>query len=246
MSGNIETSLADGIRTIRIKKESDLNPLDIETLQEIRTELQKQVAVTIITGSERAFSAGANITGFKGRKGEEAYELSMIGHSVMDYIASYPAPVIAAVNGYALGGGFELALSCDLRIVGKKTKMGLTELNIGIIPGWGGTQRMKALCGEELAFFLISTSRIMSGEEANSYGLVLEVAEDPYARAMEIARILVTKASNTLEYVKKLVRTEPGEMFEEEMTLFGKAFDNENSREGVAAFLEKRKPTFNK
>lgn len=245
MGSNIETTLVDGIRTIRIKKESDLNPLDTETLEEIRTEMEKETAVTIIKGSSRAFSAGANISKFKGRKGEEAYELSRIGHSVMDYISEYPAPVIAAVNGYALGGGFELALACDLRIAGKDSKMGLTELNIGIIPGWGGTQRMKILCGEELAFFLISTSKVMTGEEALRYGLILEVAEDPYARAMEIAKILVTKASNTLEYVKKLVRTEPNDMFEEEMTLFGKAFENENSKEGVAAFLEKRKPSFN-
>lgn len=244
MAANIESSIEGGVRTIRIKKESDLNPLDLETLEEIKAEMEREIAITVLTGSARAFSAGANINKFKGLNGAESYALSRTGHSVMDFISGYGAPVIAAVNGYALGGGFELALACDLRIVGKNSKLGLTELNIGIIPGWGGTQRMRKLCGEELAFFLITTSKIMTGEEAHSYGLVLEVSENPYERAMEIAMILASKAPNTLEYVKKLVRTEPGSRFEEEMTFFGKAFDNENSREGVSAFLEKRKPSF--
>lgn len=244
MAANIESSVEGGVRTIRIKKESDLNPLDLETLEEIKAEMEKQVFITVLTGSPRAFSAGANINKFKGLSGEEAYALSRTGHSVMDFISEYGAPVIAAINGYALGGGCELALACDLRIAGKNTKMGLTELNIGIIPGWGGTQRLKKLCGEELAFFLISTSKVMTGEEAHEYGLVLEIAENPYERAIEIAKVLATKASNTLGYVKKLVRTEADSMFEEEMTMFGKSFDNENSKEGVAAFLEKRKPSF--
>lgn len=244
MPGNIVTTEEDGIRIIRIKKESDLNPLDIETLQEIQQELTTKKTVTIITGSSRAFSAGANIGKFKGLKGEEAYALSRIGHDVMDYISSYSSPVIAAISGYALGGGMELALACDIRIAAKTAKLGLTELNIGIIPGWGGTQRMTRLCGEQQALFLIATSSIMSGEEALAHHLVLEAVDEPFQRALEIAKILKAKAPNTLEYVKKLVRTEPDDLFEEEKTLFGKSFDNPNSSEGVAAFLEKRKPVF--
>ena len=144
----------DGIRTIRIKRKSDLNPLDLETLKEIRTSMSEKPMITIITGSERAFSAGADIKNFAGLKETVAYSFSREGHAVMNFISSYEAPVIASIKGYALGGGFELALACDFRIATGSAKLGLTELNIGIIPGWGAHKDSRNLSESKMPFTL--------------------------------------------------------------------------------------------
>ena len=236
----------DGIRTIRIKRKSDLNPLDLETLKEIRTSMSEKPMITIITGSEKAFSAGADIKNFAGLKETVAYSFSREGHSVMDFISSYEAPVIASIKRYALGGGFELALACDFRIATGSAKLGLTELNIGIIPGWGGTQRLKELVGEQNAFYLIGTSKVLTGEEALHYGILLQVSDNPDQSSRELALALSQKSSFTLKAVKSLVRSSSTESYDEEKQLFGMAFSNPDSREGVQAFLEKRKPVFNK
>ena len=236
----------DGLRTIRIKRKSDLNPLDLETLKEIRSSMSEKPMITIITGSERAFSAGADIKNFAGLKETVAYSFSREGHAIMDFISSYEAPVIASIKGYALGGGFELALACDFRIATGSAKLGLTELNIGIIPGWGGTQRLKELVGEQNAFYLIGTSKVLTGEEALRYGILLQVSDNPDQSSRELALALSQKSSFTLKAVKSLVRSRPTESYDEEMQLFGMAFSNPDSKEGVQAFLEKRKPAFNK
>jgi enoyl-CoA hydratase/carnithine racemase len=243
---NIVAMEEDRIRIIRIQRKSDLNPLDLQTLNEIRASMSERRMITVITGSERAFSAGADIKNFVGLKENVAYSFSREGHSVMNFISSYEAPVIASIRGYALGGGFELALACDFRIATGNAKLGLTELNIGIIPGWGGTQRLKELVGEQNAFYLIGTSKILTGEEAMRYGIVLQVSEDPDQNSRDLALTLSQKSSFALKALKSLIRSRPNECYEEEKQLFGMAFSNPDSREGVQAFLEKRKPVFNK
>jgi enoyl-CoA hydratase/carnithine racemase len=243
---NIVVREEDGIRTIRIQKKSDLNPLDLQTLKEIMSSMSEKPMITIITGSERAFSAGADIKNFSGLKETVAYSFSREGHTVMNFISSYQAPVIASIRGYALGGGFELALACDFRIATPSAKLGLTELNIGIIPGWGGTQRLRDLVGEQKALYLIATSKVLSGEEALRYGILLQVSENPDQDSRELALALRQKSSFTLKAVKSLVRSKPTEGYDEEKQLFGMAFSNPDSREGVQAFLEKRKPVFNR
>jgi|YelNatPaOPRAMG01_1025707.scaffolds.fasta_scaffold00236_44 enoyl-CoA hydratase/carnithine racemase len=243
---NIVVREEDGIRTIRIQKKSDLNPLDLQTLKEIMSSMSEKPMITIITGSERAFSAGADIKNFSGLKETVAYSFSREGHTVMNFISSYQAPVIASIRGYALGGGFELALACDFRIATPSAKLGLTELNIGIIPGWGGTQRLRELVGEQKALYLIATSKVLSGEEALRYGILLQVSENPDQDSRELALALRQKSSFTLKAVKSLVRSKPTEGYDEEKQLFGMAFSNPDSREGVQAFLEKRKPVFNR
>ena len=242
---NIVVKEEDGIRMIRIKRKSDLNPLDLPALAEIRASMSEKTMITVITGSERAFSAGADIKNFAGLKESVAYSFSREGHSVMNFIASYEAPVIASIRGYALGGGFELALSCDFRIASGNAKMGLTELNIGLIPGWGGTQRLKELVGEQAAFYLIGTSTVMTAEEALRYGIVLQISDNPDQSSIDLALRLREKSAFTLKAVKSLIRSKPTEMYEEEKQLFGMAFGYTDSKEGVQAFLEKRKPAFN-
>ncbi len=234
------------IRTITLSGKSDLNPLNIEMLEEIRSCLSQDVQITIIRGSKRAFSAGADIRNFQGLTPEKAYSFSRKGHAVMNYIAGYGAPVIAAIDGFALGGGFELALACDIRIASKGARLGLTELNIGVIPGWGGTQRMISITGEQIASYLIWSSRVMEAEEAKRYGFLFEVVEDAYASSVELARQLAEKDPSTLAFVKNLVRKKSDEKYLDEMDLFAKSFTLESSKEGVEAFLNKRKPVFRK
>lgn len=241
---NIKSELNDGIRIIQISRPSELNPLDIETLEEIEACLKSGSHITIIRGSTRAFSAGADIKNFKNLAPEVAYSFARTGHRIYNYIAAYDLPVIAAMNGYALGGGFELSLACDFRIGAPDSKIGLTELNLGIIPGWGGTQRLKALVGEQFALYMIATSRILNADEALSHGILLQKSENPFESALELARTLKEKSRKTLKFIKSLVRTVPDEMFEEEMTLFGRSFEGRNSSEGVEAFLQKKKPVF--
>ncbi len=240
----VTTEWKNGIGIIRIERENKLNPLDVELLREVMDAVRSEDGVKIIVGSERAFSAGANIKKFVGMDGPTAHEMAMIGHDIMDGIASYPFPVIAAIHGYALGGGFELALACDIRVVEKTTKMGLTESNLGILPGWGGTQRLRELCGEEMAFYLIGTGKTVTGEEAHRLGIAAFTADNPLERAMEIATEFSKKSDLSLGLIKKLIRTRRTSVFDEEMESFGKVFDGEDSKEGVKAFLEKREPSF--
>lgn len=234
----------NNVGIIRIERENKLNPLDIDILKKILDAVRSGEGVKIITGSEKAFSAGANIKNFVSMDGATAHEMSMIGHDIMDAISSHDYPVIAAINGYALGGGFELALACDIRVVRKDAKLGLTESNIGILPGWGGTQRLKRLCGEEMALYMIGAGKIISGEEAHKLGIAAFVSDDPLNQAMEIAAEFSKKSPLSISLIKKLVRTRRDKLFDEEMENFGKVFDGEDSSEGIKAFLEKREPEF--
>lgn len=243
-STNISSEERDGIRVITIRKENKLNPLDVQTLEDIAGTLSKKPLVTVIKGSERAFSAGANIKEFQSLKPEEAYHFAVRGQIALDYIASYERPVIAAIRGFALGGGFELSLACDIRICSPDTRMGLPEVTLGILPGWGGTQRLRRIIGETRAFDLASTGRTIDAMEAKSLGIVNEVSERPEEDAIEIAKSYAKSALVSVGIIKSLIRGKEFDLFDSEKEAFGKIFETEDSREGVRAFLEKRKPSF--
>ncbi len=243
-SANISSEERDGIRIITIRKENKLNPLDVQTLEDIAGALSDKLLVTVIKGSERAFSAGANIKEFQSLKPAEAYHFAVRGQIALDYIASYERPVIAAIRGFALGGGFELSLACDIRICSPDTRMGLPEVTLGILPGWGGTQRLRRIVGETRAFDLATTGRTIDAGEAKALGIVSEVSEKPEEDAIERAKTYAKSALVSVGMIKSLVRGKEFDLFDSEKEAFGKIFETEDSREGVRAFLEKRKPSF--
>lgn len=243
-SKNILVKEEDGIRIISITKENPLNPLDVETLEDIAAALKESPMVTVIRGSSRSFSAGANVKVFQGLKPKDAYHFATRGQMALDFIATYERPVIASIRGFALGGGFELALACDLRICSPDTKLGLPEVTLGILPGWGGTQRLRRIVGETRAFEIISSGRMMNADEAFSLGIVNEIAEDPDLIAKQRALVYASSALKSVAMIKELVRGNRFDMFERERECFGIAFETEDSAEGVNAFLQKRKPAF--
>ena len=245
MSESVKYEEDGGIGIVAIKLESELNPLDVETLEEVRKTIREsKKRAIVLKGSDRAFSAGANITKFTDLTPQKAYEFALRGHDVMDAIASYPGIVIAAIKGYALGGGFELALSCDFRVCDPKAKMGLPEVNLGIIPGWGGTQRLKEIVGVTRALEIAGSGRYVSAEEALSLGIVSSVVDDPFAKAVEMAKGFAQKAPISIARIKELVRGKPSPLMKYEQEQFAAMFQTADSAEGVKAFREKRKPEF--
>jgi len=245
MYKNLKIEDEEKIRTIFISTDSPYNPLTLGVLKEIEEAIRSSTnRVIVITGSGKAFSAGANIKDFLNMSAQIAYEFSREGHSVMNYIANYPRPVIAAIHGFALGGGFELALACDIRIAHPDTKMGLPEITLGILPGFGGTQRLRKFVGVTRAFDLMATGKRISADEALDLGVVNEISEEYLARAKEYARQMSEMPPLSLELIKHLIITDSVNGFEEEMEAFGRVFESMDSIEGVKAFLEKRKPIF--
>lgn len=242
---NLKIEDNDRIRVITISKESNLNPLDIETLEEIRTAMEESGGkIIVIRGSDRAFSAGANIKKFESLDSRGAYDMARRGHMVMDFIASYGRPVIAAINGFALGGGFELALACDVRIASPETKLGLTETNLGILPGWGGTQRLKLIAGRSKAFELISLGRMITAEEAQRFGIINSVSEDFFGESMKLAKEYSERAMMPISFVKELMELSGRVGFEAEKEKFGEVFGTDDRKEGVESFVQKRKPEY--
>lgn len=242
---NVKIEDRDRIRVVYIQRDTPLNPLNIDTLKEIKEAVcSSGKKIPVITGSNRAFSAGADIKNFVEMDSKAAYRFATEGHDVMNAIASYDLPVIAAIHGYALGGGFELALACDIRIAAPETKMGLPEINLGVLPGFGGTQRLKELVGEGKALEIISTGKRMSADEALKYGIIQEISENYLNDACKLAEELAEKPLISLGFIKNLIRRQPDEIFEYEKEMFAKLFDTEDKREGISAFLEKRKPEF--
>ena len=242
---NIVTKDSGKVRIITINRKSSLNPLDMETLREIRNAIENSGnRVILLHGANRAFSAGADIQGFLKLDNATAGVFAKEGHDIMNSIAAYPRPVIAAVHGYCLGGGFELALACDLRIAHPETTFGLPEINLGILPGFGGTQRLRKIVGETVAFGLISTGKRFKSDEALSMGLLNSVSENYLDDGLKLAEELSKKPKESIKLIKYLVRNHPDDVFEEEIEAFGKVFGHPDREEGVKAFLEKREAKF--
>lgn len=251
----LRTETADGVATITIDRPEKRNALNGQVRRELmealdQLESDSAVRVVVITGAgEKAFVAGADIGEFADRTPMEQ-RAAMEGRRVFEAIAAFPRPVIASVNGYALGGGCELALACDLRIAGRSARFGQPEVNLGILPGGGGTQRLPRLIGLGRAMRLILTGELIGAEDAERIGLVDEVVDDDElrARTLELAGSIAKHSPVALKLIKEAVRASAemplsaGLAFERE--LFISAFSSDDRTEGVAAFLEKRPPSF--
>jgi enoyl-CoA hydratase len=244
----------DAVAIVTVDRPDAMNALDLATLTQLRDELRSlarddEVSVLILTGAgERAFVAGADIKYMSGLGVEEAKQWGALGHEAGRLLETMPKPTIAAVNGFALGGGCELALACDIRYASAGAKIGQPEVNLGIIPGWGGTQRLARVCGLGVAKELIFTGRAVDAEEALRIGLVNGVHDPVLERALETARLLATKSPVALRLMKELANRALGGDHEENLHAegesFGELFASDDAKEGLRAFVEKREPRF--
>jgi enoyl-CoA hydratase len=202
------------------------------------------VRAVVLTGAgEKAFVAGADIKYMSGLGPEDAKGWGALGHEAGRLLETMPKPTIAAINGFALGGGCELALACDIRYASSRAKLGQPEINLGIVPGWGGTQRLARVCGIGVAKELIFSGRTVDAEEALRIGLVNALADPVLDKALETARELAAKSPVALALAKRLVNLSPGAL-ETEADSFGELFASEDAREGLTAFVEKRAANF--
>jgi enoyl-CoA hydratase len=245
----ITTDRDGAIAIVTIDRPEALNALDAATLTDLRDRLHeiasdKTVRAVVLTGAgEKAFAAGADIRYMSGLDVEQAKAWGALGHETTALLETMPKPTIAAINGLALGGGCELALACDLRYAAARAKLGQPEINLAIVPGWGGTQRLARVCGVGVAKDLIYTGRTVNAEEALRIGLVHEIADPVLERAMEVAHALTEKSGGALALAKRLINMAPGAL-EAEAREFGALFDSADAKEGLTAFVEKRPPSF--
>jgi enoyl-CoA hydratase len=231
-----------------------MNALDRPTLEALRDRLHElsrdpAAGVVVLTGSgEKAFVAGADIKYMSGLSVEEATAWGELGHRCTQLLETMPKPTIAVIQGFALGGGCELALACDLRYAGPKAKLGQPEINLGIIPGWGGTQRLVRACGLGVAKELILTGRLVDAEEALRIGLVNAVHDPVLEKAREVAELLASKSPIALAAAKRTLnhalQGDHVENLQREADEFGGLFGSEDAKEGLTAFAEKREPVF--
>lgn len=253
---NILFETQDGIGTITINRPSKLNALNKNTIQELHDALaeaneDRQVRVIVLTGSgEKAFVAGADIAEFAHFDVENGSQLASKGQAVLfDFIENLSTPVIAAVNGFALGGGLELAMSCHLRIASDNAKMGLPETSLGVIPGYGGTQRLPQLIGKGRAMELIFTAGMIDAATALQYGLVNHVTtqDELVPFCYKMAEKMMRNSSVAMAAAIKSVNAgfkEGINGYKVEISEFGNCFGTEDFKEGTSAFLEKRKAEF--
>ncbi|WP_282134789.1 enoyl-CoA hydratase/isomerase family protein [Seonamhaeicola maritimus] len=253
---NILTDFQDGITTITINRPKKLNALNQETINELHqafkdADLDEDSKVIIITGSgEKAFVAGADISEFADYSMEEGEYLAANGQKVLfDFVENLSTPVIAAVNGFALGGGLELAMACHFRVASDNARMGLPEVSLGVIPGYGGTQRLTQLVGKGRAMEMIMTAGMIDANKALSNGLVNHVTSQDELLSLceKIAGKIRQNSSVAIAAAIKAVNANYQEGvngFEVEIKEFGKSFGTEDFAEGTSAFLEKRKADF--
>ncbi|MGH2935029.1 MAG: enoyl-CoA hydratase-related protein [Gaiellaceae bacterium] len=239
----------EAVAVVTIDREEALNALDVATLTELRDRLRELAAddaarVVVLTGAgDKAFAAGADIKYMSGLDAGGAKAWGALGHEAARLLEMMPKPAIAAINGFALGGGCELALACDLRYASSRAKLGQPEINLAIVPGWGGTQRLARVCGIGVAKELIFTGRTVDAEEALRIGLVNAIADPALDKALAVARELAEKSAGALALAKRLVNMAPGAL-EREAEEFGELFGSADAKEGLRAFVEKRAPTF--
>ena len=254
---NLNVNIQDRIATVHIDRPKKLNALNRATIKELHEAFKallnnEEASVIILTGSgEKAFVAGADISEFADYSVEEGQDLAAKGQeTVFDYIANFPKPVIAAVNGFALGGGLELAMSAHFRIASDNARLGLPETSLGVIPGYGGTQRLPQLVGKGRAMEMIMTAGMIKADQALSYGLVNYVfsQEDLLEQTHTLADKILKNSGDAITSAIKAVNDQyDGKVngFDTEISLFGKAFGTDEFKEGTSAFLDKRKPDFN-
>ena len=253
---NILSQTQNGITTITINRPNKLNVLNIDTIEELhqaflRANTDKNVKTIIVTGSgEKAFIAGADISEFANFDAERGRKLSANGQKILfDFLENLSTPVIAAINGFALGGGLELAMACHFRIASDNAKMGLPEVSLGVIPGYGGTQRLPQLVGKGRAMEMIMTAGMIDANTALNYGLVNHVTslEDLLPFTQKIAGKIIRNSPVAIKSAIKAINAnfkDGVNGFKVEIKQFGKCFGTEDFKEGTTAFLEKRKAEF--
>ncbi|MEW6622671.1 MAG: enoyl-CoA hydratase-related protein [Bacillota bacterium] len=243
------------VAVITINRPKQLNAINTQVLKELDKvidliEQDNEMLVLVITGAGgKAFVAGADVEAMSKMTSLEAYEFVKLGQRVFIRLERLSKPVLAAINGYALGGGCELALACDIRISGDRAKFGQPEVNLGIIPGFGGTQRLPRLIGKSKAMKLILTGDIIGAEEAYKLGIVDQVVpnDELMQTVMDIAAKIASKAPFAVQQAKAAINYSSGYMDEAcdyEASLIANCFATEDQKEGMSAFLAKRKPTF--
>lgn len=240
-----------GIATVTINRPKKLNALNDEVLNELADmfkviQIDETITGIIITGSgEKAFVAGADIKELRALDDRSGRMASQKGQQIFQLIEDTRRPVVAAVNGYALGGGAELAMACHLRIAGKNAVFGLPEVGLGLIPGYGGTQRLPALVGKARALEMILTGKQVKAEEAKKLGLVNGIDENPVEAAKELLqKILKNGPIAVRDAIKAVYHSDHRSGYQVEADLFGQLCETEDFLEGTSAFLEKRKPEF--
>jgi len=247
---------SEGIATITLNRPEALNAFSKEAVGEILQALEdvrndENVRVVVLTGAgEKAFSAGMDIKSMSGMTVLRAREISLMGEKLCLALENLEKPVIAALNGYALGGGLEVAMSCDLRIASETARMGQTEVNIGLIPGWGGTQRLTRLVGRTKAKELVFTGRMIDAKTAEQLGIInMAVPPDKFRETVrQFALELASKAPVAVRVAKALINKGADIGLDSALALeregFGVVASTDDLKEGVSAFTEKRKPAF--
>ena len=256
MYATLLTHLSDGIFTITINRPDKLNALNKDVINELSAALDEvynnvEIKAAIITGAgPKAFVAGADISEFLILDARGGSALAQHGQQqVFNKIEHCPKPVVAAVNGFALGGGCELAMACHFRIAGSNAKFGQPEVNLGLIPGYGGTQRLTQLVGKGKAMELMMTGNLVEAAEAKQLGLVNHVTEHENLIALttQLLQTILTKAPLAIAKVislTNLAAVGAPDGLQQEINAFGALFDTADAKEGAAAFLEKRKASF--
>jgi enoyl-CoA hydratase len=252
----VDVEFNKSVATLVLNRPEALNAFNTDQLNRLLNALrdlgkQRSVRVVIITGAgDRAFAAGADIKVMAGLSKAEALAFARLGHSVAYAIESLPVPVIAAVNGFALGGGCELALACDIRIASYRAEFGQPEVTIGVPPGWGGTQRLPRLVGAGLAAEIIFTGRRVGAEEALRIGLVNAIypQADLLGAARELADRMAANSPSAIAAAKRALQAglsgTAASGLDTEARLFGDIFETADQREGMNAFIDKRTPVY--
>jgi len=251
---NLKVLVENGICTVTINRPDKMNALNRQTIQEIGEAIKEakennNVFSIILTGEgPKAFAAGADIKEFIGLTNEQGMAMAKAGLDIFQSIEDCPKPVIAAVNGFALGGGCELAMACHLRVASENAKFGQPEVNLGLVPGYGGTQRLIRNIGRSKGLELLMTAEMLNAQQALELGLVNYVVpqEALLTKCAEILNVIKTKSPFAIGAAIRAANAYDGTQkgFESELTEFGKCFASEEIKEGISAFLEKRKPEF--
>jgi enoyl-CoA hydratase/carnithine racemase len=249
----VDLGWSGDVATVTVDRPKALNALNVETLEALGEAVEEAKAedarVLVVRGAgDDAFIAGADIAYMKDLSTAEAQAWGELGHEVADSIERFPAPTVAVVDGYAFGGGCEMAMACDLRVGSESALIGNTEIDLGIIPGWGGTQRLPRLVGEETAKRMIYLGQRLDAETAEEEGLFGEVVPDDEIddRAAELAAELESKPAFALEAAKDAISQGYSDIggLDYEKRTFGSLFGTPDQREGMAAFVEDREPDF--